>query len=88
MKHWKDLILHMITFKNNKRMLKCKICDYEYDAVVERHYISRDVGKTGFSAVAGEKECTEYDTFDCPQCGCQHIVQERKRTVSKNHAKN
>ncbi len=62
-------------------MLKCKICGCEYDATIERHYISRDEGKTGFAAVSGGEECLEYDTFDCPKCGCRFIAQPRKRKV-------
>lgn len=29
-------------------MLKCGICGCEFNAVIERHYISRDEGQTGF----------------------------------------
>ncbi len=61
-------------------MLKCKICDCEFHAVSERHYISRDNGKVGVAAAFGSNsENVLYDTFDCPACGCQIIVQERKR---------
>lgn len=63
-------------------MLKCKICGCEFNAVIERHYISRDEVKTGLSALAGGTESMEYDTFDCPQCGCQYIAQDRKRPVA------
>lgn len=61
-------------------MLKCKICGCEFNAVKERHYISRDNGKAGLAAVFGSNpEDKLYDTFDCPACGCQTTVQERKR---------
>lgn len=30
-------------------MLKCKICGCEFNAVKERHYISRDNGKVGLA---------------------------------------
>lgn len=56
-------------------MLECKICGCKFNAIEERHYISRDNGKSGLS----ESEEKLYDTFDCPSCGCQITVQERKR---------
>lgn len=61
-------------------MLKCKICGCEFHAVSEKHYISRDNGKCGLATVFESKtENALYDTFDCPACGCQIPVQERKR---------
>lgn len=61
-------------------MLKCKICGCEFDAVKEKHYISRNNVKIGLTAAFGSNpECVLYDTFDCPTCGCQIIAQERKR---------
>ena len=27
-------------------MLECKICDTKFNAIIERHYIARDNGKT------------------------------------------
>lgn len=61
-------------------MLKCKICGCEFNAVKEKHYISRDNGKTGVVAVfESNPEDVLFDTFDCPACGCQITVQERKR---------
>lgn len=64
-------------------MLKCKICGCEFNAIIEKHYISREEVQIGLAAFSGGKESTEYDTFDCPQCGCQHIAQERKRIAIK-----
>lgn len=26
-------------------------------------------------------EAKIYDTFDCPQCGCQNVMGERKRSL-------
>lgn len=61
-------------------MLKCKVCGCEFSAIIERHYISRDCGKTGLAASFGSnQEERLYDCFDCPQCGCQNVSQERKR---------
>lgn len=49
-------------------MLECKVCGTKFNAIIERHYLARDNGKTGL-----------YDAFDCPMCGCQVIAKERKR---------
>ena len=52
-------------------MLKCKICGTEFPAIYERHYVSRDLTKTGIVAAIGSTdEPALYDTFDCPNCGC------------------
>lgn len=60
-------------------MLKCKICGKEFEANLERHYVSRDIGKSGLAVLVANDEEKLYDTFDCPACGCQLVVQERKR---------
>lgn len=61
-------------------MLECKICGTKFNAIVERHYIARDNGKTGFvAALSSNDEERLYDAFDCPACGCQVIAKERKR---------
>lgn len=67
-------------------MLKCGICGCEFEATAEMHYISRDEGKTGLAAVSGGNETFEYDSFDCPRCGCQFVAQQRKRRVSTEDA--
>lgn len=62
-------------------MLECKICGTKFPALKERHYVSRDEGKTGVAAAFGSNnEEKLYDTFDCPMCGCQVIAHARKRT--------
>ena len=61
-------------------MLECKVCEFKFNAMLERHYITRDNEKNGLSTVVLDTEAKIYDTFDCPNCGCQVIVQERKRT--------
>lgn len=62
-------------------MLECKICGTKFNAIVERHYIARDNGKTGLvAALSSNDEDRLYDAFDCPACGCQIIAKERKRS--------
>ena len=63
-------------------MYKCKICGKDFELNKEGHYIARDTEKqTGaFAAlVSHDDESKLYDTFDCPFCGCQNVIQERKR---------
>ena len=62
-------------------MYKCKICGNEFELKIEEHYVSRDPGeeRLGFASLnAVVKENKLYDAFDCPYCGCQNIMQERK----------
>lgn len=59
--------------------IKCKICESEFPPIIERHYISRDEGRIGPLANLNKAEEKVYDTYDCPVCGCQVVVQERKR---------
>lgn len=66
-------------------MLKCKICGCEFHAINEKHYISRDNIEIGLKAAINSRpEVTLYDAYDCPDCGCQMIVQERKREYTPN----
>lgn len=58
--------------------IKCKICGTEFPALVERHYIARDLEKTGLAAAFSSDEPALFDAFDCPNCGCQVIAQQRK----------
>lgn len=60
-------------------MLKCKVCGCEFNATKEKHYICRDKSVYGIRVLAGGDEEDIYDAFDCLQCGCQIIVQQRKR---------
>ena len=62
-------------------MLECKVCGTKFNAIVEKHYIARDNGKTGLAVAFGSNsEESLYDAFDCPMCGCQVITKERKRS--------
>lgn len=63
---------HMKKEKNAMPNLKCKICETEFPALKERHYIS-------FKNIYGVPEL--YDAYDCPTCGCQVIAQSRKPMV-------
>lgn len=68
----------MIEIKNGQA--KCSVCGGTFPLVVKEHYISRDDGQVGVVALfKAQPEDQLYDTFDCPHCGCQNIVQKRKR---------
>lgn len=68
------------------KKIKCKVCDCEFIPQVKGHYIARTDGKTGVVAVFQSNDETGlFDAFDCPQCGCQVIAQERKRAFIVNH---
>lgn len=61
-------------------MLECKVCGTKFNAIIARHYLARDNGKTGLAvAFSSTTEEGLYDAFDCPMCGCQVIAKERKR---------
>lgn len=59
-------------------MIKCKVCGCEFPAVADKRYTVRDNTKTSVVTFAQDEEKL-YDAFDCPMCGCQAVVQERKR---------
>lgn len=60
-------------------MFTCKICGLEFGLHIEDHYISRDGERTGLIAAIGpENESKLFDTFDCPECGCQNVIQEKE----------
>ncbi len=64
------------------KKLKCKVCEFEFVPEKKEHYVARTDGKTGVVAVFQSNDETGlFDAFDCPQCGCQVIAQERKRSL-------
>lgn len=62
-----------------KGMTTCKICGRDFPLISEERYTVRDNEKTGIAVAFDGSESILYDAFDCPHCGCQNIVQERKR---------
>ena len=62
-----------------KGMTTCKICGRDFPLMAEEHYVARDTEKKGvIPALSGQDEAIQYDAFDCPYCGCQNVMQERK----------
>lgn len=69
--------------------IKCKVCGCEFEVIKDRHYISREEGKIGLSvAFCSNEEVKLYDTFDCPICGCQIVVQKRNRAFKEYDIEN
>jgi DNA-directed RNA polymerase subunit RPC12/RpoP len=62
--------------------MECNACGLNFAATKEGHYIAREKEGKGFSSLSG-MEATIFDAFDCPRCGCQIIVQERKRQIKE-----
>lgn len=63
-----------------KGMITCGVCGRDLPLIIEEHYIARDTEKTGVvPALTGKQESGLYDAIDCPHCGCQIILQSRKR---------
>lgn len=49
-------------------MLECKICGTKFNAVIERHHLARDNGKTGLAVAFGstaENACMMHLTARC-----------------------
>lgn len=47
-------------------MLECKVCGTKFNAIIERHYLARDNGKTGLAVAFGSTTIStnEEDTDD------------------------
>lgn len=67
--------------KQEKLMIKCKVCGQMFSPNIEAHYKARDLEVTGISTITRKEEVKYYDAFDCPYCGCQVIAQERKHST-------
>lgn len=59
--------------------MECKICGKDFELKLDNHYVSRDNETNGIIKAIRSEEENIFDTFDCPYCGCQNIIQQRKR---------
>ena len=59
--------------------MECKICGKDFELKLDNHYVSRDNETHGIVNAIRSEEENIFDTFDCPYCGCQNIIQQRKR---------
>ena len=62
-------------------MIEYKVCGCKFNPVKQSHYIVRDNEKVSSLAnvFSGDAESTLQDAFNCIQCGCQIVAQQRKR---------
>lgn len=51
--------------------MKCKICGKDFELKKENRYVVKNV------SVSGLFTRNVYESFDCPYCGCQNVVNER-----------
>lgn len=61
--------------------ITCGVCKKEFDLMHERRYTAREEGRIGVASISGGLEPLLFDAFDCPFCGCQNIVGNRKREM-------
>lgn len=57
----------------------CKVCGRNFPLIYEKRYTARDNEKSGVAMTLAGSESVLYDAIDCPHCGCQNILQTRKR---------
>lgn len=66
-----------------KGMATCGVCGRDFPLIAEEVYVARDAGRSGIAAaIVGDVESKWYDAIDCPHCGCQNVLQERKRPLA------
>ena len=57
--------------------MKCTVCGKEFKPLKENKYTAKS---TNYFT----KEESEWDCFDCPECGCQMIASKRMPKVEVN----
>lgn len=62
--------------------IKCRVCGFEWTPTKEDHYIAE--AETMFNTLFNaDTKTVFYDAWDCPVCGAQFAVGDRKRTVEE-----
>ena len=56
--------------------MKCNVCGHEFTPKKENRYVSTEKAVM-FSPTK------YYDCFDCPECGCQVVAQQRFENVGQ-----
>ncbi|MDX9917305.1 MAG: hypothetical protein RBT15_04740 [Gudongella sp.] len=59
--------------KRIHKVVKCGTCDLMFEPVKELHYIAEESNGSLFAPSS-----IQYDAYDCPRCGSQKIIKERK----------
>ena len=60
--------------------MKCKVCEKEFELLKKNKYIV-NVELTALQRAFGMVSDKVYEAFDCPYCGCQNLVNERKENI-------
>lgn len=64
-------------------MYVCSTCGRTFELKQENRYVTKsNNAMTLFTSFVTKK----YDTFDCPHCGCQNIMEERLSEVVELNA--
>lgn len=67
---------------NEIGMVKCTACSRLFELDRKIHYIARaNVNSVIASALVGT-DYKLFDAFDCPRCGCQNIIGDRKHAYN------
>lgn len=69
-----------------KGMATCQVCGRDFPLIAEEAYVARDVEQGGLVTALSDTESRWYDAIDCPHCGCQNVLQERKRPLTPEDA--
>lgn len=65
--------------KNISGMKTCIVCGRDFPLLAENRYTARENVKTRIAALTTGGEESLFDAMDCPHCGCQNILNQRKR---------
>lgn len=55
-------------------VLKCSTCGHMYEPIKKLHYIAEEV----IGGMFAPETIQYWDAYDCPRCGTQKLVSERK----------
>lgn len=64
--------------------MKCSVCGKRFDIKKENTYTVDMTIDNVFSALTKQ---AVYDAIDCPKCGCQQLLKERKPTCKQDGVK-
>lgn len=64
----------VIDIKKLEKINICKVCGKQFDLKKENKYIVRE--NKGINGIASGTK--KFECFDCPNCGCQNILNIRE----------
>lgn len=84
MESWNSERRISIPDMDTPKKCECEVCGTKFSPKKSQRYVTQERIATGglSDALTGSyRQPKEYDTFDCPVCGCQFIAKERLRKV-------